>query len=341
MTPTFVAPDGALLAPQRNRFFYGKLMDVGEFEKEQAYFRRQQWLIHRLAIGSGVLAGLNLSAGSGGKGTVRIDPGAALDGAGRLIVVPTAFEVDAHQATDKTGKPDGAPLTSGVVVVSLAYAEATADPVVVMTPHCDTPGDCAPSTALESYVVLVRKDAPPAASYGCQLTKVAPPPDPALLKLLTSKVSAAFPPVPDDASVALGTVNLADGAVDAFAARPIIFSNPLLWQVLVCLAQQAGSLQGAILRYVSGDNQTGAAGKKLANPLVVELVDGGGNPVAGSVVQFQTSAGTVTPASTATDAAGRAKTAWTLGPTAGNQTLTAGAVGSPLSVTFQAQAQKG
>ncbi|HMD70394.1 MAG TPA: Ig-like domain-containing protein [Bryobacteraceae bacterium] len=339
MTPTFVAPYGALAAPRRNRFFYGKMMDVAQFEQEQAYFRTQQALINRLAIGAGVLAGLNLSAGSGGPGSVRVAPGAALDGFGRLIVIPSAFEFDAHQPTGPSGAPSGAPLTTGVVLISLAYAEAAADPVPVMTPHCDAPGDCAPSTVVEGYVLLVQPQAAsPAPPYGCQLGKVAPPPDPALFKLLSGKVSASFPPVPADASVPLGTVNLADGTVDAFAARTIVFSLPLLWQVMVCLGQQMGAIQGTILRYVSGDNQTAAPEKALAGPLVVQLVDGGGNPVPGALVQFQTSGGSVAPASIATDKAGRAQTVWTLGPAVGAQTLTAGAVGSPLSVTFTAKA---
>jgi hypothetical protein len=342
MTPIFVAPDGALAAPQRNHFFYGKMMDVAQFEQEQAYFRGQQALINRLAIGSGVLAGLNLTAGSGGPGTVRIEAGAALDGAGRLIVVPAAFEVDAHQPTGPNGAPSGAPLTTGVVLISLAYAEAMGDPVPVMTPHCDAPGDCAPSTVLEAYVVLVRPEStPPQPTLACQLANVAPPPDPALLKLLSDNVSATFPPVPADASVPLGSVNLADGMVDAFTQRAIVFSNPVLWQVVVCLAQKAGTLQGTILRYASGDNQTAHEGTALANPLVVQLVDGAGKPVTGALVQFQTAGGSVNPANAVTDNSGHAQTVWTLGPAVGAQTMTAGAVGSLLAVAFTAQATKG
>src|SRR5205807_2470200 len=118
------------------------------------------------------------------------------------------------------------------------------------TPSCDAPRDCAPSTVVENFVVLVRAEtAPPPVNYGCQLAKVAPPPDPALLQLLSGNVSAAFPPLPADVSIPLGRVNLADGTVDAFAERPIVFSNPMLWQLAVCLAQQTGAIQGAILRY--------------------------------------------------------------------------------------------
>jgi hypothetical protein len=338
MTPTFVPADGALGALQRNRFFYGKLMDVAHFQQEQDYMRRQQALVNRLALGSGVLAGLNLVAGAS-PGIVRIMPGAALDGAGRLIVVPQAVDVDAHQATDATGNSSGAPLTAGIMAISLAFAEATTDPVAVLVPHCDAPQDCAPSTIVEEFVVLVRADAgPPPLNYVCQLGKFAPPPDPALLKLLSANVSAAIPPLPKDVSVPLGTVNLADGTVDAFTERSLVFSNPALWQVAVCLAQQVGAVQGTILRYFSGDNQTSTGSAPLPNPVIVELVDGTGRNVSGVTVQFTvtTGGGSISPLTVTTNASGQAQAVWTLGPAAGTQTLTAGAVGSALSVIFHA-----
>ena len=102
-----------------------------------------------------------------------------------------------------------------------------------------------------------------------------------------------------------------------------------------------GAIQGTILRYASGDNQSGTVSKPLANPVGVQLVDGAGKAVSGVLVQFQTTGGSVAPASIATDNSGQAQTVWTLGPTAGAQTLTASAAGSALTVTFTAQAKKG
>jgi hypothetical protein len=341
MTPTFVPADGALHAPERNRYFYGKLMDVAHFEQEQTYFRNRQALVRPLTTGRGVRGGVVLVAGAA-PGLVTIQPGAALDRAGRLIVVPAPVTVDAHQPTDRAGIPSGDPLTAETVAISLAYAESSSDPEAVLIQHCDTPRACADSTAVEGFVVIVRAEsAPPSINYGCQLPKLPPPPDPSLLKLLTTNVSAAFPDLPADSSVPLGRVNLADGSVDPFSGRAIVFSNAMLWQVLVCQAQQAGNFQGAILRYVSGDNQLAAVSTALLEPVVVELVDAGGNPVAGSTVQFTASAGSISAATATTDLQGRAQTSWTLGPASGDQTVVAGAVGSPLSVTFHAQATKG
>ena len=152
MTPTFVAPDGALSAPERNRFFYGKLMDVAEFEKEQAYFRRQQALTNRLATGWGVLAGLNLTAVAGKSGFVNLEPGAALDGAGRLIVVPEAVEIDAHQGTDSAGNPSGAPLASGLVSIALSFAEGC--DCVVLENHGVVTGGGSLQEAFERFETL-------------------------------------------------------------------------------------------------------------------------------------------------------------------------------------------
>src|SRR5206468_11586399 len=46
---------GTLTPPQRNKYFYGKLMDVPHFQMEQTYGNWKRWLLNRLALGEGVL----------------------------------------------------------------------------------------------------------------------------------------------------------------------------------------------------------------------------------------------------------------------------------------------
>jgi hypothetical protein len=91
----------------------------------------------------------------------------------------------------------------------------------------------------------------------------------------------------------------------------------------------------------SGDNQVGAPGTALPNPLVVKAVDPDGNPLSGATVSFSVTAGggSVSPASVATDASGQAKTVLTLGPSAGTNTVHATATGIG-SVDFTATAQQ-
>src|SRR5512133_4010955 len=83
---------GALLQPrQRNNYFYGKRMDVQHFQMEQDYGKLKQWLLNRLTLGKGVLCGLRVSI-SGGR--VCVDPGVAIDGVGREIIVPVRYCLD-------------------------------------------------------------------------------------------------------------------------------------------------------------------------------------------------------------------------------------------------------
>src|SRR5690242_13774925 len=135
---------GALAAPERNNFFYGKLMDVPQWEKDVSYSRLKRSLLNRLVLGSGVICGLDLAMDP--AGTVTLQPGMALDDVGREIIVPEPVSFDPHQPTDDQGAPSGARLAAGSVDICLAYAESLADPVPVLVPSCDTPGNCACGT---------------------------------------------------------------------------------------------------------------------------------------------------------------------------------------------------
>ena len=83
----------------------------------------------------------------------------------------------------------------------------------------------------------------------------------------------------------------------------------------------------ASLETVSGADQRAPAGTPLPEPVVVRVVDAGGSPVAEATVTFTPEAGdgTADPAEAPSDAAGLARTVWTLGPAVGGQTLEASA----------------
>ncbi len=92
----------------------------------------------------------------------------------------------------------------------------------------------------------------------------------------------------------------------------------------------------------SGDGQSGAEDRPLANPLRV-LVTENGAARSGETVTWSVAAsdGSVTPMSAVTDANGIASAAWTLGGVAGAETATAalaGAAGSPVTFTATASA---
>lgn len=80
-----------LAPPRRNHYFYGKRMDVQHFQMEQDYGKLKQWLLNRLTLGKGVLCGLRVSLADG---KVCVDPGVAIDGLGREIIVPVRACLD-------------------------------------------------------------------------------------------------------------------------------------------------------------------------------------------------------------------------------------------------------
>ncbi len=91
----------------------------------------------------------------------------------------------------------------------------------------------------------------------------------------------------------------------------------------------------------SGGGQTGAPSAALAGPIVVQVTDAGGNPIAGTTVTFAilTGGGSMVPASGVSNLAGQVQTVWTLGPGLGAQSLSAssaGLAGSPITINATA-----
>lgn len=78
--------------------------------------------------------------------------------------------------------------------------------------------------------------------------------------------------------------------------------------------------------HVTGDGQTGIPGYRLANPVVVRIVDADGRPIVGDTITFTPSdqLAVIEPGfAVVTDSSGSAPVYWRLGPGLGTQTLTA------------------
>lgn len=107
---------------ERNRYFYGKLLTVRDFELEQRYHRSKRALLNRLLHGAGVVCGLGVTASD--ESTLMIESGAALDYQGREIVLPeTLFrKLQMLDGQEKlAGKKDA--------YLCLAYGEEDVEPV--------------------------------------------------------------------------------------------------------------------------------------------------------------------------------------------------------------------
>jgi hypothetical protein len=95
---------------------------------------------------------------------------------------------------------------------------------------------------------------------------------------------------------------------------------------------------------VDGDDQAGAVGTELADPLVVRVVDAEDRPVQGVRVAFdlgeRADGGGLSPDTALTNADGLASSHWVLGGTSGRQEVDAQVVGASLAVTFSADAER-
>lgn len=81
---------------------------------------------------------------------------------------------------------------------------------------------------------------------------------------------------------------------------------------------------------LSGAGQRAVQGSTLPDTVVVRVLDAGGAPLAGAAVTFEPGGGgSASPPAAQTDADGRAATSWTLGPSAGSQSLAARVADGP------------
>ena len=97
----------------------------------------------------------------------------------------------------------------------------------------------------------------------------------------------------------------------------------------------------ASLTLLSGDGQRAPAGRKVAQPVTVQVVSRSGRPIPGIPVRFalEEGAGRAEPQADSSDGQGIARASWTLGGFPGRQSLsvTAEGVASPTVVTAEAE----
>jgi hypothetical protein len=234
-------PDGRRLTElhelRRNRYYEGTLLTAADFTREQEYWLARERQLNSRVFGHGVVSGLGVTAlRSGDTPGLRISPGLAIDGWGRLVVVPEEHEIVPVALTDKRGRP--VERRKGTLprrfVVSLCYRELRADPVVGPDDQAEA------ATWVETYAIRVRK--------GSAATDPTPRLDEVLDALragglhdaLCALGGAGDSPLPDDPSVVLANVSTATGGtleVEQCAARRVVATNAALLALIAGLAR--------------------------------------------------------------------------------------------------------
>ena len=142
---------------QRNRYFYGKLLTVRDFEDEQRYFVEKQRLINRLIHGEGVVCGLKVEDIDGKSGFIHITPGVALDCCGREIVLPEPVEIN---LSEKISLEDIEENKSVPRWVTIRYDACGREPVPAYTAESSCEETCCYSRIEEGYKIEVLDEKP-------------------------------------------------------------------------------------------------------------------------------------------------------------------------------------
>jgi hypothetical protein len=209
----------------RNRYFYGKMMDVLQFELEQDYVNGKRWLINRLVLGYGVVCGLDVEAGDD-NASVVVQPGLAIDKWGREIIVPCASQPVPVPPVPATAPADDCDDTNCFHLM-LCYHECQSDPVPALGGDCDQNALCTPGAVRERYELSFEPGKLPDVSTDCLVGD--------LLTnghinyaALANYVSGSCTPCPDNPCIPLANVRVPGGGaplVINIAIRPIQFSR--------------------------------------------------------------------------------------------------------------------
>jgi len=239
-----VGPRSALETPIRNKYHYAQLLGVHNFDMETAYAIGHRRLLNRLALGSGVLCGLNVEVARDGT-TVVIAPGVAIDRWGREIVVARQSEpIPIPAEVLRSAVERGGCCEDACVGVTICYHECLGDPVPVLAGDCANVDPCAPSTVREQYRIEFRDECPPRpdlvprvqdlvaggridyqelarwVTLGRNCTRL--PPDPCIPLAAISLIDDDGHPRGDPAHVDI-------------AVRPVVASNAVLMEIILGL----------------------------------------------------------------------------------------------------------
>jgi len=144
---------------ERNRYFYGKLLTVRDFESEQKYFNDKRRMMNRLLHGVGVITGLQVIAVD--DKSVSVEMGAAIDALGREIIVPSP-------ATFKLSMMEGFTNNEYAknVYLCIAYDEKGKEPVHSVANASVRSDEISEyNRTLESYRLFIREEAPDPSSF--------------------------------------------------------------------------------------------------------------------------------------------------------------------------------
>ncbi|HEV8239268.1 MAG TPA: hypothetical protein VGS57_07875 [Thermoanaerobaculia bacterium] len=240
----------ALRAPVRNRYFYGKLLDVYHFQLETDYMNAKRYLLNRLVSGYGVVCGLDVECEPDGQ-HVAVLPGVAIDKWGREIIVPerTCVAIPPELLVPSGGEGTYRPPKQGygqgedreeegTFRLLLCYHECDSDPTPVLGGDCGTVEECAAGAIRERYRITFKEGPAPPIRLHCRVPDVFRG-DRLDYEVLAKHVSQSCPEPPVNPCIPLANMRPGEHGCDAesvdITVRPIVYSNDLLLEVILSL----------------------------------------------------------------------------------------------------------
>jgi hypothetical protein len=151
---------------EKNKYFYGKLMTVRDFEAEQQYFDGKRYLINRLLHGTGIVCGfenVKLIKKEGEPLKINfIDGGMALTCCGHEIVVPSNTQ---KQIIDGKGEPVS--YLTNFPYLYLKYKSYDSGYIAVASNSSSCEEKCCPGRVIDDFEVVASSN-PPNSGIGCK-----------------------------------------------------------------------------------------------------------------------------------------------------------------------------
>ena len=124
---------------KRNRYVYGMVLGVEDFQQEQGYFLDRMRLHNRMLHGWGTVSGLEVSESDDGTSSIVVNAGMAIDAEGNEIFLAEAVRCAFPEQSD-------------AAYLLLYWAERDADPVPA--PGDENDGSQTVSSRVEEYAIL-------------------------------------------------------------------------------------------------------------------------------------------------------------------------------------------
>jgi len=239
----------------RNKYFYGKLLTVKDFEDEQIYFINKIRMGNKFNFGKGIICGLDIEIR---EEKIYISSGVAVDGCGNFIIVPFEESVDLRETDQFEDK----------FYLIVKYMEKEAEPVFSPVSSSPCEEECENSRINETFSFYFAEDIPEEKPFKVFISKEKSPEE--IFNDLKNRYyteNLRFCPEFSDSGVVLAVFKKEGSSItldleETKKTRNVIFNNVMIRDILVSHISDTENPHGS-LKTINNVGNTG--NKKVKN----------------------------------------------------------------------------